>query len=288
MEDEEEMNHHRLDAGGFDNWLWLFRCSRRPFSKIHRKSLDLSNLRPANSKYSVNPPRGLAFSRSGGYSQPTWTMDRHPYFVSPPCGARSRNWLTELLVRQRIPCCPNPFVRLRLFPKAPVQFARGWSRSSRRFVKPPTGKPCTAELFSARLNSKSRTNGSRRCSVFASSNSSGARPRPPQRRLRRPRMRPTPAHRRDGREASNAVGPVRSAAIIPTSPTLSKTRSFRSTSAAARSVVSPSPISQVPRIPPSWRSTSGPIAASFAAAVIDPPARVPLIPASSRPRRHPG
>ena len=53
-------------------------------------------------------------------------------------------------------------------------------------------------------------------------------------------------------------------------------------------VVSRSPISRAPRIPPSWRSTSGPIAESFAVAVIDRPARVVLIPASSPPRHRPG
>ena len=45
--------------------------------------------------------------------------------------------------------------------------------------------------------------------------------------------RPTPTHHHDSRGASNAVGPVRSAAIIPTSLRLSKTRSCRPTSAAA-------------------------------------------------------
>ena len=90
------------------------------------------------------------------------------------------------------------------------------------------------------------------------------------------------------RVASNAVGPVRSAAIIPTSLTLSKKRSCRPTSAAARSVVSLSPISRAPRIPPSWRSMSGPIAESFAVAVIDRLARVVLIPASSPPRHRTG
>ena len=67
--------------------------------------------------------------------------------------------------------------------------------------------------------------------------------------------------------------PSPSAAIIPTSLTWSKTRSCRPTSAAARGVVSRSPISRAPRIPPSWRSTSGPIAESFAGAVIDRLAR---------------
>ena len=87
---------------------------------------------------------------------------------------------------------------------------------------------------------------------------------------------------------SNAVGPVRNAAIIPTSPPLSKTRSCRPTSATARGVVSRSPISQAPRIPQSWRSMSGPIAESFAVAVIDRLARVVLIPASSPPRHRTG
>ena len=82
--------------------------------------------------------------------------------------------------------------------------------------------------------------------------------------------------------------PSPSAAIIPTSLTLSKKRSCRPTSAAARSVVSLSPISRAPRIPPSWRSMSGPIAESFAVAVIDRPARVVLIPASSPPRHRTG
>ena len=116
----------------------------------------------------------------------------------------------------------------------------------------------------------------------------GARPRLPRQRLQRPRMRPTPTHRHDSRAASAVEGPVRSAAIIPTSLTLSKTRSCRPTSAAARGVVSRSPISQAPRIPPSWRSMSGPIAESFAVAVIDRLARVVLIPASSPPRHRTG
>ena len=94
--------------------------------------------------------------------------------------------------------------------------------------------------------------------------------------------------RHDSRVASNAVGPVRNAAIIPTSLPLSKTRSCRPTSATARGVVSRSPISQAPRIPQSWRSMSGPIAESFAVAVIDRLARVVLIPASSPPRHRTG
>ena len=44
--------------------------------------------------------------------------------------------------------------------------------------------------FSARPSSKSRTNGSRRYSGFASSNSSGARPRLPRQRLQRPQITP--------------------------------------------------------------------------------------------------
>jgi hypothetical protein len=34
---------------------WLFRCSGRLFSKTHRKSLDLSDLRPANRMASLPP-----------------------------------------------------------------------------------------------------------------------------------------------------------------------------------------------------------------------------------------
>ena len=116
----------------------------------------------------------------------------------------------------------------------------------------------------------------------------GARPRLPRQRLQRPRMRPTPTHRRDGRVASNPVGQVRSDATIPTFRPLTKTRSFRPSSAVARSVVSRSPTSPAPRIPPSWRSTSGPIAGSFAVAVTARLARVVLMPASSRPRHRPG
>ena len=116
----------------------------------------------------------------------------------------------------------------------------------------------------------------------------GRKPRLPRQRLQRPRIAPTPTHRHDGRVASNAVGPVRNAAIIPTSLPLSKTRSCRPTSATARGVVSRSPISQAPRIPQSWRSMSGPIAESFAVAVIDRLARVVLIPASSPPRHRTG
>ena len=71
-------------------------------------------------------------------------------------------------------------------------------------------------------------------------------------------------------------------------PDVVEDKSCRPTSAAARGVVSLSPISRAPRIPPSWRSTSGPIAESFAVAVIDRLARVVLIPASSPPRHRPG
>ncbi len=215
-------------------------------------------------------------------------MDRPPCFVSLRYGFRCRNWVASPLVRHRIPRYPNPFVPPRLFPKAPVRFARGWIRISRRFVKPPTGRPSTPEPLSARPSSKSRSNGCRRWSVFASSNSLGTRPRPPRRWLRWRRMCPTPTHRRVGRAASNPVGQVRTDAITLTFRPSSSLKSFRRRSAVARGVVSRSPTSLAPRIPSSWRSRSGPIAGSFAAAVTAPLARAPLIPASSRPRRRPG
>ena len=116
-------------------------------------------------------------------------MDRPPCFVLLRCGFRCRNWVASPLVRHRIPRYPNPFVPPRLFPKAPARFAHGWIRILRRFVKPPTGRPSTPEPLNARPSSKSRTNGSRRWSVFASSNSLGARLRPPRRWLRRCRVR---------------------------------------------------------------------------------------------------
>ena len=77
------------------------------------------------SKYSVNPSPALAFSRSGGYSRPSWTTDQPRCSVSRPCGSQSRNWHPSPLVRHRIPRHQNPFVPPRLSPSAPVRFARG-------------------------------------------------------------------------------------------------------------------------------------------------------------------
>src|SRR5208283_1726237 len=79
----------------------------------------------SESKYSVNPSPALAFSRSGGYSRPSWTTDQPPCSVSRPCGSQSRNWHPSPLVRHRIPRHRNPFVPPRLSPSAPVRFARG-------------------------------------------------------------------------------------------------------------------------------------------------------------------
>ena len=76
-------------------------------------------------KYSVNPSPALAFSRSDGYSRPSWTTDQPPCSVSRPCGSQSRNWHPSPLVRHRIPRHRNPFVPPRLSPSAPVRFARG-------------------------------------------------------------------------------------------------------------------------------------------------------------------
>src|SRR5208337_3251342 len=50
-------------------------------------------------KYSVNPSPALAFSRSDGYSRPSWTTDQPPCSVSRPCGSQSRNWHPSPLVR---------------------------------------------------------------------------------------------------------------------------------------------------------------------------------------------
>ena len=143
-------------------------------------------------------------------------------------------------------------------------------------------------LFQREAQLKVENERLQRDSGFASSNSSGADRTSAATAPAASDLRPTPTHRHDSRVASNAVGRVRNAAIIPTSLPLSKTRSCRPTSATARGVVSRSPISQAPRIPQSWRSMSGPIAESFAVAVIDRLARVVLIPASSPPRHRTG
>jgi hypothetical protein len=172
--------------------------------------------------------------------------------------------------------------------RARVRFAHGWIKISRRFVKPPTGRPSTPERLSARPSSKPRSNGWRRWFAFASNNSLDARPKPLRRRLLRPRTHPALIRRHGGRAASNLVGLVRSDAITPTFWLSTTLKSFHRRSAVARGVVSRSPTSLAPRILSSWRSKSGPIAGSFVAAVIDPPARAPLIPALSRPRHHPG
>ena len=211
-----------------------------------------------------------------------------PCFVLLPYAFRSRNWVAPLLVRLRNLRRPLRSVPLRPCRRARVRFVRGWTRISRRFVKPPTGRPSMLEPLSARPSSKPRSNGSRRSSVFASNNSLGARPRPPRRRLQRLRKRPPPIRRHVGRAASNLVSQVRSGAITPTFRPSTSLRSFHRRSAGARGVVSRSPTSPALRIPSSWRSRSGPIAGSFAAAVTAPLARAALIPASSRPRRRRG
>src|SRR5271157_5795199 len=87
--------------------------------------VDTLGLLLALGKYSVNPSPALAFSRSDGYSRPSWTTDQPPCSVSRPCGSQSRNWHPSPLVRHRIPRHRNPFVPPRLSPSAPVRFARG-------------------------------------------------------------------------------------------------------------------------------------------------------------------
>jgi hypothetical protein len=193
----------------------------------------------------------------------------------------------------RLVCRRNlrrPLRSVRLLPcrRLRVQFARGWIRISRRFASPPTTRPSTPDLLSARPSSKSKSNDSRRWFVFASSNSLGASPRPRRQRLPRPRIRPAPTCRRVGHVVSNPVGQVRSDAITPTFRPSMTLKSFRRRGAVARGVVSRSPTSPARRIPSSWRWRSGLIAGSFADAVTAPRARAALIPASSRPHRRPG
>lgn len=69
-----------------------------------------------------------------------------PDFASLPCGSRSRNWTASgrrrLLPSRR----PVPSAPLRPFRKAPVRFARAWTRSSSLGGRPPTGRPCIAAL----------------------------------------------------------------------------------------------------------------------------------------------
>ena len=92
---------------------------------LQRITRGLAHLRRLRRKYSVNPSPALAFSRSDGYSRPSWTTDQPPCSVSRPCGSQSRNWHPSPLVRHRIPRHRNPFVPPRLSPSAPVRFARG-------------------------------------------------------------------------------------------------------------------------------------------------------------------
>ncbi len=99
--------------------------AKRITGRKHHISVDTMGLLLAVGKYSVNPSPALAFSRSGGYSGPSWTTDQPPCSVSRPCGSQSRNWHPSPLVRHRIPRHRNPFVPPRLSPSAPVRFARG-------------------------------------------------------------------------------------------------------------------------------------------------------------------
>ena len=75
-----------------------------------REYLERKGLDAVMCKYSVNPSPALAFSRSDGYSRPSWTTDQPPCSVSRPCGSQSRNWHPSPLVRHRIPRHRNPFV----------------------------------------------------------------------------------------------------------------------------------------------------------------------------------
>ena len=105
---------------------WLNACLPGKSLVVFEPDLGLiSDMVLCEGKYSVNPSPALAFSRSGGYSWPSWTTDQPPCSVSRPCGSQSRNWHPSPLVRHRIPRHRNPFVPPRLSPSAPVRFARG-------------------------------------------------------------------------------------------------------------------------------------------------------------------
>ena len=71
-------------------------------------------------------------------------------------------------------------------------------------------------------------------------------------------------------------------------PAVVEDHDLPTTDAAASGAVNPSRPSRAPRIPPSWRSRSGPIAGLSIAVVIAPPVPAAFIPASSRPRRRRG
>ena len=244
-------------------------------------------MRRTTRKYSVNPSPALAFSRSGGYSRPLWTTDQPPCSVHAPASPSLGTG-----TRRRLSAIAFPVIGFRLFrPASPPRPLSGL----------PAVRAGVRGVSSSRLlESHARPGPSARGPAQSRERTApGATPASRAATLRRrPRASaatapaasesPTPTHRHDSRVASNAVGPFRNAAIIPTSLPLSKTRSCRPTSATARGVVSRSPISQAPRIPQSWRSMSGPIAESFAVAVIDRLARVVLIPASSPPRHRTG
>ena len=186
--------------------------------------------------------------------------DQPPCSVSRPCGSQSRNWRPSPLVRpSHSPSSECVLSRPASAPSAPVQsFAqRPRAGDSRRFVEPPTGKPCTAGPLGARgPSSKSRaTNG---CQALLRlrepATLSGAGPSLPRQRLQRPRI--APPRRLTATTAAwpaDAVGPVRNARDYSHLPLpLSRTRSCRPTSATWLSGVGQlvGPISQAPRIPP--------------------------------------
>ena len=213
---------------------------------------------------------------------------RLPCSVSLPCGSRSRNWAGSPLVHRRNPRRSLRSVPPRLCLRGPVRSAHAWSRSSSPTATPATGRPCTPapsnarpssrqeierlqallrlreqQLFGRKTETAAATAPSAPDASHAATAATATRPAARQAGAETPRSFPPPGGRRGSRPSAGR-------------------------SAAARGAASPSPPSPAPRIPRSWRSRSGPIAGSSAAAVIGPPAAVVPIPASSPPRRRPG
>ena len=149
-------------------------------------------------------------------------------FASLPHGSRPRNWTNSEPSRLRPSRRPIPTARLRPSPKALVRFAHAWSRSSSPGLRPPTGRHNIAASWHARPNSRPRSRGFKLSCVFASSNSSVEKPRPPPRPSRRSRFchphqpatasAPRPAARQAGAQTTRLFPPPGHRRGPPTRP----------------------------------------------------------------------